>query len=313
MGSEQKHSPLVVEHRVAEALHEGQPVVALESTIISHGMPYPKNLETALNVEDIVKKQGAVPATIGIIGGRLTVGLDNEQIEQLALSGSSVTKTSRRDIPLMMSLGHDGATTVAATMIIAAMAGIRVMATGGIGGVHRGVEETMDISADLQELACNTMVVVCSGIKSVLDIGRTIEYLETVGVPLIGYRTGMLPAFYARESEYPVDYRLEEAVEIAKTLDAKLNANIDGAMLVTNPVPKEYAFESSRINSIIEEAITAMNIEGISGKEATPFLLARIADETGGRSLEANIELVKSNASLAADVAVQYSQLVKGN
>ena len=237
MENKKNHSPLIVEPTVADALNDGSPVVALESTIITHGMPYPSNVETALSVEKAVKAQGAVPATIGIIGGRVTVGLNNEEISYLASRGPKVTKVSRRDIPLIMSRGQDGATTVAATLIIAAMAGIRVMATGGIGGVHRGVEETMDISADLQELARNTIAVVCSGVKSVLDIARTTEYLETVGVPIVGYRTDVLPAFYARESEQSVDYRMNGAADVAAALVAKLHTNIDGAILVANPVP----------------------------------------------------------------------------
>jgi len=294
---------------VRDALGGGRPVVALESTIICHGMPYPRNLETAMQVETIVREAGATPATIAIIDGRLKVGLADTQLEYLACNGQKIAKASRRDIPLLVSRGEHGATTVAATMIIAAMAGIRVMATGGIGGVHRGVEQTMDISADLEELSRTNIAVVCAGIKSVLDIGRTLEYLETVGVPVFGYQTDTVPAFYARSSGFPVDYRLDDPAQIAAALHAKYGLGIDGAVLVTNPVPAEHAIDREEIERFIEEAITDMNRRGITGKDTTPFLLARIADRTEGRSLNANIELVLNNARLAANIANEYSHL----
>lgn len=299
---------LVVASEVAAALDAARPVVALESTIISHGMPYPRNVETALRVEETVRSRGAVPATIAILDGRLKVGLDAAEIERLGKRGGAVTKTSRRDIPFIVARGADGATTVAATILIASMAGIRVMATGGIGGVHRGVEETMDISADLDELARHTVAVVCAGIKSVLDIGRTLEYLETVGVPVVGFGTDRLPAFYARESEFPVDYRVDTAAEVADALQAKSALGLDGAILVTNPVPAAHAMQNTEIDALIDDAILAMNRRGITGKATTPYLLAAIADNSGGRSLETNIELVVNNAAVAADIAVAYSR-----
>ena len=299
---------LAIAPAVRDALAEGRPVVALESTIISHGMPYPGNVETAVRVEETVRGRGAVPATIAILGGRLKVGLDAAEIEHLGRRGQEITKTSRRDIPFIVSRQIDGATTVAATILIAAMAGIRVMATGGIGGVHRGVEQTMDISADLDELARHTIAVVCAGIKSVLDVGRTLEYLETVGVPVVGFRTDTVPAFYARESEFAVDYRVDDAAEVAAALQAKAELDIDGAILVTNPVPEAHALAPAEINELIDEAIVSMNRRGITGKATTPYLLAAIAERSGGRSLEANIELVVNNAALAADIAVAYGQ-----
>lgn len=297
---------------VCDALESGRPVVALESTIICHGMPYPRNLETAIRVESVVRETGATPATIAIIDGRLKVGLTGDQLEYLARDGQKVAKASRRDIPLLVARGENGATTVAATMIIAAMAGIRVMATGGIGGVHRGVEQTMDVSADLEELSRTNIAVVCAGIKSVLDIGRTLEYLETVGVPVFGYGTDTVPAFYARSSGFPVDYRMDKPDQIAAALYAKYDLGIDGAVLVTNPVPEEHAIDPVEIEHFIDEAITDMNQRGITGKETTPFLLARIAERTGGKSLNANIELVLNNARLASDIAIEYSQLTIG-
>ena len=297
---------------VRDALESGKPVVALESTIISHGMPYPRNAETAHLVETAVRDNGAVPATIAILNGRLKVGLSRSEIEHLGQAGTRIAKASRRDIPFIVSRREDGATTVAATMIIAAMAGIRVMATGGIGGVHRGAEQTMDISADLQELSHTNIAVVCAGIKSVLDIGRTLEYLETMGVPVVGFRTDTVPAFYARSSGFPVDYRIDDTKDAADALRAKFELGIDGAVLVTNPVPEEHALDPADIDKTIELAIAEMNKRGITGKETTPFLLARIAEETGGESLQANIELVLNNARLAAGIAVNYSRLMSG-
>lgn len=297
------HNDLIdVSAEVATTLEAGGPVVALESTIISHGMPYPQNVETARALQDIVRKTGAVPATIAIINGCVKVGLSNDEIELLGRS-DDVIKTSRRDIPFVMARGESGATTVAATMIVAAMAGIRVFATGGIGGVHRGVEETMDVSADLEELARTDVVVVCSGIKSVLDIGRTLEYLETVGVPVVGFRTDKLPAFYARESDYAVDYRVESAEEIASAANIKSGMNLSGGMVVANPVPEQHAFDAAEIDAVINEALNETADRGITGKDTTPFLLSRIAERTEGRSLAANIQLVLDNARLAAEIA----------
>ena len=291
---------------VAAALSCGQPVVALESTIISHGMPYPKNVETAAAVADIVREAGAMPATIAISGGRLKVGLSTDEIQHLGKQGTDVIKCSRRDLPFAVARKEDGATTVAATMIIAAMAGIRVFATGGIGGVHRGVQETMDISADLEELANTNVAVVCAGVKSVLDIGRTLEYLETRGVPVVGYQTDILPAFYTRDSGFGVDYRVDTAAEVAAAMNIKWDTGLRGGMVIAVPIPEEHALDSEEINGVIDEAIAAMRHQGITGKDTTPFLLARIAERTGGRSLEANIQLVKNNARVAAEIAIGF-------
>lgn len=301
-------SNLDIHPAVAEALDQDRPVVALESTIISHGMPYPRNVETAIQVEEKVRAEGAIPASIAILKGRLKVGLEQAELEYLGRTGTAVTKTSRRDIPFIVSQQQDGATTVAATILIAAMAGIRVMATGGIGGVHRGVEETMDVSADLDELARHTMAVVCAGIKSVLDVGRTLEHLETVGVPVVGFQTSSVPAFYARDSEFAVDYRLDDASEVAAALRSKVSLGLDGAILVTNPVPEEHALEASAVNRLIDEAITTMNAAGVTGKETTPYLLARVAELSAGKSLDANIALVINNARVAAQIACAYGQ-----
>ena len=309
MQNESMHQYLDIHPDVREALENDRPVVALESTIICHGMPYPRNVETAKQVEAVVREHGATPATIAILEGRLKVGVDEAQIEYLGRNGQEITKSSRRDIPFVVSRGENGATTVASTMIIAALAGIRVMATGGIGGVHRGGQHTMDISADLEELSRTNIAVVCAGIKSVLDIGRTLEYLETIGVPVVGYQTDTVPAFYARSSGFPVDYRVDDTSVAATALQAKYDLGIDGAILVTNPVPEEHAMAPEEIDGIIDEAIAEMNERGITGKETTPFLLARIAERTEGRSLNANIELVLNNARLAAQIAVDYSQL----
>jgi pseudouridine-5'-phosphate glycosidase len=296
-------SYLDVAEEVAVALRDGEAVVALESTIISHGMPQPQNIETALRVERTVRENGAVPATIAILGGRLKAGLTADEIHYLGEQGQALAKTSRRDIALVVSRGKDGATTVAASMIIAAMAGIRVFATGGIGGVHRGVTETMDVSADLEELATTDVAVVCAGIKSVLDIGRTLEYLETKGVPVVGYRTDSMPAFYTVSSGFPIDYRVETAAEVAAALNAKREMGLSGGMIVANPIPAEHALHDDEIGVVIDEAIREMGRLGITGKDTTPFLLARIAERTGGRSLAANIELVVNNARLAAEIA----------
>ena len=296
---------LDISPEVKEALAAGKPVVALESTIISHGMPYPQNVETALNVERIIRENGAVPATIAIIKGRLKAGLSKDEIEYLGRKGYDVTKASRRDLPVLVARGEDGATTVATTMIIAAMAGIRVFATGGIGGVHRGAEVTMDISADLEELAQTPVMVICAGAKSILDLGLTLEYLETKGVPVIGYGTDELPAFYTRKSGFGVDYRLDTPDEVAAAFRAKLEMGLKGGMLVTNPIPEEYSMDPDVINNAIDEAVAEANARGIKGKQTTPFLLARIKDITGGDSLASNIRLVYNNAQLAARVAAR--------
>ena len=288
---------------VADALAKQRPVVALESTIVSHGMPYPRNVETALSVQQAVRDNGAIPATIAVLGGELKVGLTEDEISHLGKSGERVVKTSRRDLPFIVSAKSDGATTVAATMIIAAMAGIRVFATGGIGGVHRGAEETMDISADLEELARSNVAVVCAGIKSVLDIGRSLEYLETRGVPVIGYRTDELPAFYTRASGFGVDHRADSPTDIAEIVRTKWNMGLAGGLVIANPIPEDHALRNHEIDGVIDRAIEAMNRNGITGKDTTPFLLARIAEETGGRSLDANIALVLNNAQLAAKIA----------
>jgi pseudouridine-5'-phosphate glycosidase len=296
-------SYLDVAPEVSTALQEGQAVVALESTIISHGMPYPENVETALRVERTVREADAVPATIAILGGRLKAGLGSDEIRRLGQRGEAVPKTSRRDIPFIVSRGEDGATTVAASMIVAAMAGIRVFATGGIGGVHRGVTETMDVSADLEELARTDVAVVCAGVKSVLDIGRTLEYLETKGVAVVGYRSDCLPAFYTPSSRFPVDFRAETPAEIAAVLNAKRQMGLSGGTVVANPIPPEHALADDEISGVIDDAIAEMERRGITGKDTTPFLLAKIAERTEGRSLAANIELVVNNARLAAEIA----------
>lgn len=296
---------LKISDEVAEAIKTGKPVVALESTIISHGMPYPRNVETALNVERIVRENGAIPATICIIGGKITVGASKEEIEYLGKTGLKVHKASRRDLPVLLSKGMDGATTVATTMIAASLAGIRVFATGGVGGVHRGAETTMDISADLEELGRTNVMVVCAGCKSILDLKLTLEYLETKGVPVIGYRTEELPAFYTDVSGLKVDYRLDTPKEIADAFSCKLKLGINGGMLVTNPIPAEYAMDPDEINATIDRAIKDANSLGIKGKELTPYLLDHIQKLTGGRSLDSNIQLVYNNAALAAQIAAQ--------
>ena len=295
---------LDINPEVAAALAEGKPVVALESTIISHGMPYPQNVETALNVERIIRENGAVPATIAIIGGRLKAGLSAEEIEYFGKKGLGITKASRRDLAVLCARGEDGATTVTTTMIIAHMAGIKIFATGGIGGVHRGAETTMDISADLEELGQTPVMVVCAGAKSILDLGLTLEYLETKGVPVIGYGTEELPAFYTRKSGFKVDYRIDTPEELAAAFVAQQELGMKGGMLVTNPIPEEYAMPLDTINAAIEQALKECEEKGIHGKETTPFLLARVAELTGGNSLASNIRLVYNNAALAAKTVV---------
>jgi len=299
---------LEVSKEVEDALKNGKPVVALESTIISHGMPYPRNVETALKVEEIIKKEGAVPATIAIIKGKIKVGLSEEEIEYLG-KAENVLKTSRRDIPFIISKEMDGATTVASTMIISALAGIKVFATGGIGGVHRGASETFDISADLEELSRTNVAVVCAGVKSILDIGLTLEYLETNGVPVVGYNTEEMPAFYTRKSGFNVDYKVDSPHEIAKALKTKWDLDLRGGMVVANPIEEKYQMDHDLINKAIQDAIIEANKKGIKGKESTPFLLSKVKDITEGQSLESNIQLVYNNARLAAKVALELSNL----
>ena len=300
---------LDVNPEVAAAVAAGRPVVALESTIISHGMPYPQNVETALNVEKVIRANGAVPATIAILGGRLKAGLTPAEIEYLGKTGQAVTKASRRDLPVIVAKGMDGATTVTTTMMIAHMAGINIFATGGIGGVHRGAETTMDISADLEELANTPVMVVCAGAKSILDLGLTLEYLETHGVPVLGYGTKELPAFYTRRSGFEVDYRVDSPEELAKIFKVQRDLGLKGGVLVTNPIPEEYAMDFDVINKAIDEAIAQSVKEGIHGKATTPYLLAKVKDLTGGDSLASNIQLVYNNAALAAKTACAYCNL----
>lgn len=291
--------------KVEQAIKENRPVIALESTIISHGMPYPQNVETAIACENIAREHGVEPATIAIIQGKLCVGLTEKEIDYLGKTGLYVTKASRRDLPVLIARKQDGATTVAATMIIAAMAGIKVFATGGIGGVHRGAETTMDISADLEELAQTPVAVVCAGAKSILDLGLTLEYLETKGVPVLGYKTDKLPAFFTNTSEFNVDYRMDSAEEIADTISAQRSLGFNGGMLIANPIPEEYAMDAKVIDKAIADAIEEAEQKGIHGKDTTPFLLAKIVEITGGNSLKANIQLVFNNVRLASEIATK--------
>lgn len=296
---------LKISEEVRQALEQGKPVVALESTIISHGMPYPDNVKTALTVEKTVRENGAVPATIAIIKGVPTVGLSEEEIERLGKEGTKVVKVSRRDIPVVIAKKLDGATTVASTMIFAETAGIKVFATGGIGGVHRGATETMDISADLEELHQTNVTVVCAGAKSILDLGLTLEYLETKGVPVLGYKTDELPAFFTRKSGFKVDYRMDSPEEIAAAVKAKDALGLSGGMLVANPVPEEYSMDPDKIEAVISEAVEEAKALGIAGKKVTPFLLEKIRNVTGGDSLFTNVKLVLNNAALAAKIAAE--------
>ncbi|ANB56344.1 indigoidine synthase A like family protein [Anoxybacillus sp. B7M1] len=293
---------LVLSKEVAKAIEEKRPIVALESTIISHGMPYPQNVQTAKEVEQLIRENGAVPATIAILDGKIKIGLNDEELEFLGTS-KEIEKVSRRDLPYVIAMKKHGATTVAATMICAHMAGIQVFATGGIGGVHRGAEQTMDISADLQELAQTNVAVVCAGAKSILDLGLTLEYLETHGVPVIGYGTETLPAFYSRTSPFKVDYRLDAPEEIAAFIQTKWELGLNGGLVIANPIPKEAELEEAYINSMIAAALREAEEKQITGKAATPFLLDKVKALTGGKSLEANIALVKNNAVLAAKIA----------
>jgi len=299
---------LDINPEVKKALDAGKAVVALESTIISHGMPYPRNVETALRVEEIVRENGAVPATIAIMNGKLKVGLTRDEIESLGKS-HDVIKTSRRDIPFILSQGLDGATTVASTMVIASLAKIHIFATGGIGGVHRGAQETFDISADLQELAQTDVAVICAGAKSILDIGLTLEYLETQGVPVIGFGTDELPAFYTSKSGFPVDYRIDTPEGIAQALKTKWELGLKGGAVIANPIPKEYEMDANEINNVIASAIKEAQAKGIKGKATTPFLLSKVTEITKGSSLDANIQLVYNNAKVGAQIAVAYHNL----
>lgn len=294
---------------VQTALNSKKPIVALESTIISHGMPYPQNVETALKVEQTVRDNGAIPATIAIIDGQLKAGLTADEIEIIGKQGSSVTKVSRRDIPLVVANKLNGATTVASTMIIADIAGIRIFATGGIGGVHRGANETFDISADLQELARTNVAVVCAGAKSILDIGLTLEYLETYGVPVIGFQTNDFPAFFTRTSGFHVDFQAKNETHLAEILHAKWSVPLDGGVIIANPVPVADEADPRMIDRAIDKALREANNQGIKGKKITPFLLAEIERYTEGLSLKTNIQLVLNNAALAARTAVAYSQI----
>lgn len=298
-----------ISKEVQNALDNNLPIVALESTIISHGMPYPKNLQTALECEQIVRDNGCVPATIAIIKGKLCIGLEKEDLEYLAYTGLKVTKASRRDIPVVVAKGIDGATTVSATMYIASLAGIKVFATGGIGGVHRGAELSMDISADLDEFAKTSVAVVCAGAKAILDLPKTLEYLETKGVPVLGYQTEILPAFYTRKSNCFVDYKMDTPIEIAKMLKTKWDLGLDGGVLITNPIPEEYSLDEQVMNKAIDEAIESANKEGISGKNITPYLLDKIQKITDGSSLESNIKLVHNNCKLASLICKAYYEI----
>ena len=299
---------LDISEEVQSAIAQNRPVVALESTIISHGMPYPKNVETALNVEKIIRDHGAVPATIAILNGRLKVGLSPAEIETLG-QAKDVVKASRRDIPFIIAKGLNGATTVASTMILADLAKIRVFATGGIGGVHRGAETSFDISADLIELSQTNVAVICAGAKSILDIGLTLEYLETHGVPVIGYQTDELPAFYTSKSGFGVDYRVDNPEELAAAIKAKWDLHLDGGVIVANPIPKAYEMDPKMIDDAITEAVRQQFAAGVKGKESTPFLLAKVKELTGGDSLESNIQLVYNNAKVGAQLAVALSEL----
>jgi len=298
------HPHLTVSDPVGEALHDQRAVVALESTIITHGMPYPRNVETALAVQAAITERGAVPATTAVMDGTMRVGLSDDEIDALGQAGDTAVKVSRRDLAFTIAHGSVGGTTVAATMMLAAMAGVRVFATGGIGGVHRGAGTTFDVSADLQELARTEVVVVCAGPKSILDLGLTLEYLETHGVPVIGFGTDMVPAFYSRESDFRADYRIDDAAGVAAVMAVRRDLGVGGGMLVTNPIPVEYGMERSVIDTAINTAIAEADAQNIIGKETSPFLLGRIVELTAGASLDANVQLVLNNARVAADIAI---------
>ena len=294
---------LQISPKVQTALEKGRPVIALESTIISHGMPYPQNVETALLCEDMARRHGAEPATVAVIGGRLCAGLTEEQVEHLGKAGPQIMKASRRDLPYLVATKKDGATTVAGTMMIAAFAGIPLFATGGVGGVHRGAETTMDISADLEELAKTPVAVVCAGVKSILDLGLTLEYLETRGVPVVGYQTDVLPAFYTNESKHAVPLRADNPEALARMITAQRQLDYPGGMLIANPIPAQHAMPAEAIERTIQQALADAEQANIRGKDTTPYLLARIVELTQGASLKSNIQLVLNNVALAAQVA----------
>jgi pseudouridine-5'-phosphate glycosidase len=296
---------LSISEEVKDAVAESRPLVALESTIISHGMPYPQNYETAYKIENTVRENGAVPATIALLNGKIKIGLNNNEIEFLSKE-SGILKASRRDIPVIISQNLNAATTVSATMICAALCGIKIFATGGIGGVHRNGNNTFDISADLTELSQTNVAVVSAGVKSILDIGLTLEYLETMGVPVIGYKTEEFPAFYARESGFKVNYKLDSPGEIAAAVKTKWDLGLNGGVIIANPIPEEFSFDKKLIDKAIDEALAKADTKGIKGKDVTPFLLSEIKEITKGKSLDANIQLVLNNAKLAAEISIEY-------
>lgn len=297
-----------ISDEVKNAIQNNLPVVALESTIISHGMPYPKNVQTALNVEKIIRENGCVPATIGIINGVPTIGMNEEEIELFGKT-KGIAKVSRRDLPVVMAKKLWGATTVSATMILAQLAGIEVFVTGGIGGVHKGAQQTFDISADLQELSKTNVSVVCAGAKAILDLPLTLEYLETLGVPVLGYQSDNLAAFYSSDSGLKLDYNMKDAKEIAQVIDYKRKLNLQGGILISNPIPSEYSIDSKYIQTHIDEAIQEANNLNIKGKEITPFLLKRICEATNNQSLNANIALIYNNAKVGSLIAKEYANL----
>lgn len=299
---------LSITPEIKEAIEKGLPIVALESTILSHGMPYPENVEFAHKVEEVVRGQGAIPATTAIIGGKLKVGLNSEELE-IMCKAENVGKVSRRDVAVYLATGKTGATTVATTMLIASLAGIKVFATGGIGGVHRGAQETMDISADLQELAHTAVAVVCAGCKSILDIGLTLEYLETMGVPVLGYKSEDFPAFYCRKSGFGVDYKLSDANEAARIMKTKWDLGLDGGLLIANPIPEEYALDFDEMEKVIQTALDMAKKDGIRGKATTPYLLAHIKDLTKGVAFASNVQLALNNAKVASQISVELSKL----
>ena len=302
------HKYLSITPEIEEALKNGTPVVALESTILSHGMPYPENVEFAHKVEEVIRAEGAIPATMAVMNGKLKVGLNSEELE-IMCKAENVGKMSRRDIPVYLATGKTGATTVATTMLIASLAGIRVFATGGIGGVHRGGENSMDISADLQEFANTPVAVVTAGAKQILDIGRTLEYLETFGVPVLGFRTDEFPAFYCRTSGCKLDYCCQDEEEVAKIMNTKWDLGLKGGLVIGNPIPEEYALDFNEMEAVINKAIKLADEKGIRGKNITPFLLATIKDMTNGVAFASNVQLALNNARVAARIAVQYQKL----
>ena len=304
-----KDLKIQVSSEVEEGKKLSKPIVALETTIVSHGMPYPDNLNTALEVENIIREEGAIPATIGIVGGKIKIGMSKQEIELFA-KGSDIKKVSRRDIPIVMSNNANGATTVAGTILLSKLAGINVMATGGIGGVHRDAENSFDISADLQELSKTDVTVVCAGPKSILDIGLTLEYLETMGIPIIGYNTNSLPTFYCHESKFEVDFNYTKPSEIAKVMLNQKHLSLKGGMLVCNPIPKEFSIDSSIIEKSINSSMAIAKKNNVKGKDLTPFLLQNITSLTEGETLKSNIKLMFNNAKLAAKIAISFNEII---